>query len=465
MNTLLKIILLFAIGQIDLTAQCKPIMMDGSGAEYTEQVCYVEETDFGFSIYIRRHYFLSNLEDPRNGIYIQERDTCLQLKKESLFLRTIDINNRLFQPKDRIFIFKSKWPGYLWILSGGSAVKLNSTTKEYSIFDVQTPWQSVDQNFIELDNGNFAVQGLYTGLYILDSNFQNIAIYRSFLIPFNKIENQSLYYRFEPIQLPLFTIDSSILYSDFNGTIHWEYKYPTQKMPFFYHGDFSDFNHFLVGAADPDGNEVAHNPVIYKFDKSGQLISNIFLESNRFKAAQAEHCIYAHNHLYILGTQTISRTPKEIYQSFVAKLDTNLNLIWKKDLELDCGPIYCNFRRPLPTKDGGILINIATNIQGGDSCQPVLIKLNGDGRIATFSENIENNELSIFPNPVKDFIYLSSEMASEIKSIRLLDLNGIEFEIKLIGSGLDMSNIMAGIYVIRVELNNGKALYKKIIKI
>ena len=465
MKTILIIILLFAITWIDLAAQCEPIMMNGSGAEFTEQVCYVEETDFGFSVYIRRHYFMSNLDDPRNGVYIQERDTCLQLIKESLFLRTIDIQNRLFQPKDRIFIFKSKTPGYLWILSGGSAIKYNTTNKTYSIFNVETPFQWEDQNFIELDNGNFVAMGQWSGLYLLDSNFQNIAIYRSFWYPFNKIENQSLFYHLEPTPVPLFETDSAIVYSDFNGTLQWKYTYPIEKMPFFYHGDFSDAYHFLVGGADPDGNNVAYNPIIYKFDKSGQLISSVFLQTNVFRAASARHCLYANSHLYVLGSQTISRRPKEVWQSFVAKLDTNLNLIWKKDLELDCGPLSIQFRRPLPTRDGGILINIASVNPNDDSCQPVLIKLNGDGRIATSEENIKKLELSIFPNPVKDVISLGQEIAIEIKSINLTDLNGIHSGIKLLGSDCDLSDLNPGVYLLRVELKSGKVLYQKIIKI
>lgn len=75
------------------------------------------------------------------------------------------------------------------------------------------------------------------------------------------------------------------------------------------------------------------------------------------------------------------------------------------------------------------------------------------------TEELEKMELQIYPNPVKDYLYLNSNEAFQIQ---LYDFTG-----KLIwqnsGNQMDISLFPNGIYIIKITSDSGKTFVKKII--
>ena len=87
--------------------------------------------------------------------------------------------------------------------------------------------------------------------------------------------------------------------------------------------------------------------------------------------------------------------------------------------------------------------------------------------IANCSSSLSTNETThldfkIYPNPVIDFLILNRK---KINKIELFDYTGKFISTKmLISDRLDLSNIPAGDYIIKIYESNGKILTKKIIK-
>lgn len=79
------------------------------------------------------------------------------------------------------------------------------------------------------------------------------------------------------------------------------------------------------------------------------------------------------------------------------------------------------------------------------------------------SDSEEINNLSIYPNPTTDYLYIKSDL--EIKDIQISDLNGriinnLEFQ----DNKMNLTSLQTGIYFAKISDLNGKIVTKKIIK-
>lgn len=79
------------------------------------------------------------------------------------------------------------------------------------------------------------------------------------------------------------------------------------------------------------------------------------------------------------------------------------------------------------------------------------------------SESEEKNNVSIYPNPTTDYIFIKSDL--DIKDIQISDLNGriinnLEFQ----DNKVNLTSLQTGIYFAKISDINGKILIKKIIK-
>ena len=88
------------------------------------------------------------------------------------------------------------------------------------------------------------------------------------------------------------------------------------------------------------------------------------------------------------------------------------------------------------------------------------IRLAGDNLLGIDDPEANRNKISVYPNPVQDYLYLNETA----KSIQVFDISG-----KLLGGfkntiHMDFSNFSAGMYLIKVELQDGATETKKIIK-
>lgn len=107
---------------------------------------------------------------------------------------------------------------------------------------------------------------------------------------------------------------------------------------------------------------------------------------------------------------------------------------------------------------------------------PSLTAIAGDDITYTISENTltneynvtTNNKISVFPNPVKDYLTLKTSDNDYIKSLTLYSLDGSKvFEdnfINKITTTLNTNNLAKGYYLLEVELASFKRHLKLIIK-
>lgn len=92
--------------------------------------------------------------------------------------------------------------------------------------------------------------------------------------------------------------------------------------------------------------------------------------------------------------------------------------------------------------------------------QTEILALYNAPTLATENSNMKNSELSIYPNPAKDFVSISSK--NEIKSVEIFDLQG-----KKLGSSnqskVNVSNLSTGVYMMTVTDKNNNSTSKKLI--
>lgn len=79
------------------------------------------------------------------------------------------------------------------------------------------------------------------------------------------------------------------------------------------------------------------------------------------------------------------------------------------------------------------------------------------------SESEEKNNISIYPNPTIDYLYIKSDL--DIKDIQISDLNGrVMNNLEFLDNKMNLANLQTGVYFARIIDINGKILTTKIIK-
>ncbi|MCC6816178.1 MAG: T9SS type A sorting domain-containing protein [Saprospiraceae bacterium] len=458
----LSILIAFVSIVDNISTQCSFVVMADSNSELFSQLLYTEETLSGFKTYMRKYFYNSDLDDPRNGIYLQERDECMNLLNEEIFLRVIDLQEGVFHPMDYLFIIPALNKEYLWITSGSTCLYFNINNNTYIINRFEYSFDLSSFNLIEaLDNQIVITSG---GIVtVMDSLFHVRNKYRSVVFPTMNLDSSKFFFGFKPYSLPLFANDSLLLLLDISGNTKWSFEY-SKNIPYLHDWDYSSVNYYIIGSEDPDGNKVAYNPVIYKFDKDGQLISKKFIETNIFKASIGTRCLFADECLYVSGWQTVSRRPRELKQTFIAKLDLDLNVIWKRDLDFGCGPIKNTCKSIMKTKDGGALFTFQRD-NYGDTCNPSLIKVDPNGNITSLMDSDNSNLLTVYPNPTKGIVILKGLDQPKLKDLELVDAFGNNYPIRLIDNKFDITMVPSGIYFLKIQLRNQYILTKKLIKL
>jgi ligand-binding sensor domain-containing protein len=124
------------------------------------------------------------------------------------------------------------------------------------------------------------------------------------------------------------------------------------------------------------------------------------------------------------------------------------NNIWTKYTSLDNGPTFPSH----------LDIDSQGNIWISSISAIVKCELNS----SLISYN-DFNESVFYPNPTKDFIYLSQSIVNA--NVSIYNLSGIVVKSNRLNSNvIDISDLMSGIYLIKVTYKNGLEITKKIIK-
>jgi sugar lactone lactonase YvrE len=110
-----------------------------------------------------------------------------------------------------------------------------------------------------------------------------------------------------------------------------------------------------------------------------------------------------------------------------------------------------------------------------ESSKNIYYTLSGGLYIDTFSvstvlstQNFEKSGLSVYPNPVLDFVTIQNDNNIDIEKVLVIDLNGRvvkEINYGALQNGLlDIASLEKGIYVLNLTTSNNEVLSKKIIK-
>ncbi|HNW89514.1 MAG TPA: T9SS type A sorting domain-containing protein [Bacteroidales bacterium] len=85
---------------------------------------------------------------------------------------------------------------------------------------------------------------------------------------------------------------------------------------------------------------------------------------------------------------------------------------------------------------------------------------------AAISENKEESEITVYPNPVCNILYVSSARPNKLMNVSLMNLEGtILKETAVVDpvESLDITDIPSGLYILKI-CNDNQILYKKILK-
>ena len=92
---------------------------------------------------------------------------------------------------------------------------------------------------------------------------------------------------------------------------------------------------------------------------------------------------------------------------------------------------------------------------------PIESNFNLNTCLSLSTDNLMNNNITIYPNPVIDIINLNTSLT--ILKVEIYDVLGKRLNfIKLNNRKIDMSNVNRGIYVLKIKTENG-IITKKII--
>lgn len=148
----------------------------------------------------------------------------------------------------------------------------------------------------------------------------------------------------------------------------------------------------------------------------------------------------------------------------VTKTDADANILWQRYLH-DRRNIY----RPasiVVSSDGGCLVSgYRQNSTNLTECEVFLLKVFPDGTLSVHDPEITFCPFSFYPNPVKEQLLIQFSPDVQPKQIELYDLQGrlVRSQSKAFES-IDMGQLPAGTYTLRVTLEDGKVFSDKVVK-
>jgi hypothetical protein len=155
----------------------------------------------------------------------------------------------------------------------------------------------------------------------------------------------------------------------------------------------------------------------------------------------------------------------------VVKMDTDLNVEWKrfyKTDNLDISPIFGHsllYKDELGEEKGIAWTGAGKNLIT-DKYGVVFFLLNHEGPINVVSESgIEMRPYAFYPNPTREQVHMEFSPDVQPTQVELYDLQGrlVCTQSKAFES-IDMSQLPAGTYTMRVTLEDGKVYSDKVVK-
>ncbi|WP_445720334.1 T9SS type A sorting domain-containing protein [Flavobacterium sp.] len=133
-----------------------------------------------------------------------------------------------------------------------------------------------------------------------------------------------------------------------------------------------------------------------------------------------------------------------------------LNADGSKDISFNTGTGFFNggVYTIQQQTDGKILVGGSFASYKGDNSSVFLIGLHSEQSLNSDDFDVAN-AFFVYPNPVKDILHLQLNKLSTIKSIKIYDLQG-KLIIEDIDNMIHVSNLSKGMYIIKVEIQEGE---------
>ena len=149
---------------------------------------------------------------------------------------------------------------------------------------------------------------------------------------------------------------------------------------------------------------------------------------------------------------------------YVKLTDNNLIPIWEREIIL--GPEHYQPIYMLATSDGGCLVTGRVcyyhSIQNSDL---FAFKVNADGSVGTKENQKEKHNLCIFhPNPTTGLVAIKGKNLKAVELLNIIGQKVAAFKGEGETTQIDISHLPAGIYTMRVTMEDGKTFTDKVVK-
>lgn len=227
--------------------------------------------------------------------------------------------------------------------------------------------------------------------------------------------------------------------------------------------EINGWNHFSTNTKYGAG--------IWKLDSNFNILDYVFFDvydtpvEQVYKELIVRTPIVINNDKLYFCYTTNSGYSSHPQQIVIAKLDTNLNIIWKRWYGGDSG--QHEVTDLVLTRDGGCLaVGRAQPDLSNNNDYPYVLKITSEG----YCSVKENEELLLkpycfFPNPVDDQLHMEFSPDVQPQAVEIYDVQG-----RLVGTqntsleNVDMNGLPAGTYTLRIVMEDGAAYSEKVVK-
>ena len=214
---------------------------------------------------------------------------------------------------------------------------------------------------------------------------------------------------------------------------------------------------------------------VMKATLSGQLLDSYFfgIVDSANTLANTEALCKSGDYLYLFGNPYTSSSlipygNGKPSWNYVAKLDTNLNIIWEKLYGGDAFYLAADITADI---DGGLLLlSVRNDLHDGVNQLDVhLMKIDTAGS-TVWVNNIKVREIGvdIFPNPTTSQLNINLKSPNKIiRQLQIIDLQGkkiLQKQINAKQTKLDVSNLSKGVYILEGLTNTGESFSRKFVK-
>jgi hypothetical protein len=207
---------------------------------------------------------------------------------------------------------------------------------------------------------------------------------------------------------------------------------------------------------------------IWKLDERFDLLGQVFFDVYNGKKIELidtwNPIVVQSDEIYFCYT-TYRGSVSGPMQTIICKLDTDLNLRWKRWYggANEFHYVHCME----PTSDGGCLLtgDGHPNPSHYNDPYPYVLKITSDGYCSISENQTLLKPYDCYPNPVEDILQVEYSPDVNPKAVELYDLQG-----RLISTqhnnfkNIGMENLPAGTYTLRIIMKGGENFTEKVVK-